>query len=155
MTRGSAPAVAVPLLVGVTVVLAAVIATTAFGLASVDNPGTHVVLEASVSADGEIVLVHERGPPIDVSTVDVRISIDGEPLAHQPPVPYLGGATGFRGLPTGPFNGAADPLWEPGEDARLTVAGSNDPDVVPGATVVVRVVRDDLPIAHVEVRVPG
>lgn len=84
-----------------------------------------------------------------MDSLAVRISVDGESLAHQPPVPFFS-ASGFRPGPTGPFNAAADPRWTVGETATLKLAGTNDPTIEPGATVTVRVFDGDTPVAALE-----
>lgn len=109
-----------------------------------------VVISASATVDtGWIVLVHESGPELDVREIEVRISIDGTRLKHQPPVPFPG-STGFWGAPVGPFNDATDPIWEVGELTAVRLASSNDPDLSRGATVRVEIYRDDLSIAAAE-----
>ncbi|EMA05982.1 hypothetical protein C438_09152 [Haloferax denitrificans ATCC 35960] len=139
------------LLVGLVVVVAAAVGAAAFDAAdSAPSPTRPTALSLSVSGD-TLSLVHEGGAPLDVDSLAVRISVDGAPLAHQPPVPFFS-ASGFRPGPTGPFNAAADSRWTVGETATLELAGTNDPDIVPGATVTVRVFDGDTPVATLEAR---
>lgn len=141
MSRALAPVVGAVLLVGITVLLAAVLAIAVTGYAP-SEPADPVVLEASADADtGQVRLEHVSGPPLDVRRVTLRVQIDDEPLAHQPPVPFFS-ATGFYSGPTGPFNPAADPAWTLGESASFAIAGTNDPTLTPGASVEVTVSRD-------------
>lgn len=88
-----------------------------------------------------IAVTYERGPTLDVSALRLRIDVDGEPLAFQPPLPFFA-ARGFRSGPTGPFNVAGDGAWSAGETGTLAVAGTNDPELEPGRTVTVRLYRD-------------
>ena len=151
MTRGVSPVVAAPLLVGVTVVLAAVVGMMAmeFGPPSHEEPR---VLSAHATADGRVELIHESGPAINLRRVSIVVRVDGEPLDHQPPVPFFS-ARGFYPGPTGAFNVATDPRWEPGERATFRVAGTNSPPLRGGATVSIRVVREETRIALVETTV--
>lgn len=150
MTRAVSSALGVLLLTALTLVLAAIAGVAVVSTAPPADVPEPIVLSASVDA-GErlIVLVHEGGPTIDVGEIEVRISVDGTPLEHQPPVPFPG-ATGFDGAPTGPFNVATDPDWELGERAGLRLAPSNDRGLSPGATVRVELYRGDLSIGAVE-----
>lgn len=95
----------------------------------------------SLSATGDrLAVTYERGPTLDAPTLRLRIAVDGEPLAFQPPLPFFA-ARGFRSGPTGPFNVAGDGVWSAGETATLAVAGTNDPELEPGRTVTVRLYR--------------
>lgn len=135
------------LLVGVTVLLVVVLTVAVTGFAPTE-PADPVAIEASAdAATGRVTLEHVSGPPLDVRRVTVRVEVDGEPLAHQPPVPFFS-ASGFYSGPTGPFNSAADPAWTLGETASFEIARSNDPSLVPGAEVVVTVERDGRLVAR-------
>ena len=153
MTRAISPVVAAPILVGVTVVLATVVGAVALEFTP-PEPADHRVLSANASTDGTIRVVHETGSEIDLQGASVVIAVDGEKLDHQPPVPFFS-ATGFHPGPTGTFNVATDSVLEPGDTASLRVAGTNDPDLVAGATVTIRVVEDGMQVAVVETTVGG
>lgn len=147
MPRATVPVLGAVLLVGVTVLLAVALSVMATGFAP-PEPGGNVVLEVSADgATGRVTLEHVAGPSLDVRAVTLRVEVGGEPLTHQPPVPFYA-ATGFNGFPTGPFNPAADPAWEAGETASFRVAGTNDPSIVPGLTLTVTVIREGLPVAR-------
>ncbi|MFB6354492.1 MAG: type IV pilin [Halobacteriales archaeon] len=140
MPRASVSLLGAVLLVGVTVLLAVVVtvAATAFVPA---EPADPVVLRVSAdAATGRVSLEHVSGPPVDVRQLTLEVTVDGEPLAHQPPVPFFA-AAGFYGGPTGPFNPAADPAWTVGETASFRVAGTNDPPLSAGASLTVTVTR--------------
>jgi hypothetical protein len=140
----------VVLVTAVTVVLAAVAGVAVVDTAPRPEPPDPVVIAASVDADtGRIVLVHESGPSLDVREIDVRISVGGRRLAHQPSVPFYS-ARGFASFPSGPFNPVADPRWELGERASLRITGENAARLSPGVAVRIELYRDDLPIATVE-----
>jgi len=151
VTRAVSAVVGVPLLVGVTVVLAAVVGVMALGFTP-PEASEPAVLSAEATADGRIVVSHRSGPAIDLTEASVVIEVDGEPLDHQPPAPFFS-ATGFAPGPTGAFNSAGDTVLEPGERAGLEVAGTNDPALAEGVTVQVRFVREETPIAAVETTV--
>ena len=95
----------------------------------------------SLAATGDTLTVtYERGPTLDVSALRLRITVDGDPLAFQPPLPFFA-ARGFRSGPTGPFNVAGDGAWSACETATLAVAETNDPELDSGRTVTVRLYR--------------
>ena len=154
MSRAVSSALGVLLVTALTLVLAAVAGVAVFATvppttaSSADVTGP-VVLSASADASTRyVVLVHESGPELDVRGLDVVVTVGGEPLTHQPPVPFFA-ASGFY-PPTGPFNVASDPRWGPGERASFGIAKSNDPDLRPGVAVRVELYRGDLPVAAVE-----
>lgn len=132
-SRATAAPVAVATLVLVTVSLGA--GVTWLGTAAPAEPPPRVALGLSVDGETDTVaLTHRAGDALDVRRLRLRITVDGDPLVHQPPVPFFA-ATGFESGPTGPFNRAADPRWDPGETAAIRIAGTNAPAVDPGAEV--------------------
>lgn len=140
MQRGLSPILGIVLLVAVTVSLSATVLVASPEIGTESQKMVHF----SVAADGdtgEIVLTHEGGDTVDATRLQVEIEIDGEPLAHQPPVPFFS-ATGFHSGPTGPFNHKSDPEWRAGETASLRVASTNDPQLVAGSRVTVRITSD-------------
>lgn len=143
MPRGYAP-VAVVLLLAVTVVAAAAVATAVPALPGDPPPQRGVAADAT--SDGRVAVTLLSGESIDIESATVRVAVGGEPLAHQPPVPFFA-ARGFHGGPTGPFNVAADPSWTVGETASLRVAGTNSPELRVGATLTVRVLVDGRVVA--------
>lgn len=148
MDRAISPVVSVVLLTACVVVLCGVVGTMVLAYEPLD-PASRVVVGATVDAErNEITLTLERGGPLDVRTLTLVIEVDDEPLAHQPPVPFVG-ASGFS-TPSGPFNAAADPRWERGETAVLPIAGTNGPLPEPGSRVTLRLFENELPIAVVE-----
>ncbi len=147
MSRAAVPVLGAVLLVGVTVLLAVALGAAAAGF-DPSSPAEPVVLEASADAvTGRVTLEHVMGPALDVRRIDLAVKVDGEPLAHQPPVPFFA-ATGFHGGPTGPFNPAADPGWTVGEVASFRVASTNHPALAPGAELTVTVTRDGRLVAR-------
>lgn len=148
--RATSPVVGVALLVLVTAMLAAAVGTAALGTVPAEPPPQAGL---SLSVEGDRLRVgHRAGDTLDMRDLEVRLAVNGTPLFHQPPVPFFA-ATGFEPGPTGPFNSASDPEWEVGEVATLTVAGTNRPDIEPGATVRVTVVSGGYLIAETEVTV--
>lgn len=143
--RAAAPAVAVVLLVAVAVVAAGALAA---GLPGPGDAPPRAVLEASAdAATDRVTLVHRGGDALAVEALAVRIAVDGEPLDHQPPVPFFS-ATGFAPGPAGPFNSGSDGEWTAGETAAVELAGTNEPLLEPGATVTVRVYSDGRKVAE-------
>ena len=153
MDRAVSPVVAVVLLLLITVVGTAGVASVAMGMDATQRAdGTDPTLAASaVAADQRITLVHRGGDALDLRNCSLVISIDGEPLAHQPPVPYFA-AEGFRGTPTGAFNVGGDPVLDPGERASLQLASTNSPQLAAGDRVTVRIRRQGRLVASIGVR---
>ena len=144
--RANASVVGVVLLV-----LAAVTLTGMVGvaLAEVELPAgsPNAVLDLSADAETDrIELTHRAGDDLDVRTLDLRVSVDDEPLAHQPPVPFFS-AYGFESGPTGAFNPAADPDLTRGETASFALASTNDPTISPGSEVEVEIYVNDRRVA--------
>ncbi|MFC6716888.1 type IV pilin [Natrialbaceae archaeon GCM10025810] len=147
--RGVNPALGVTLLIGITVGLAAVVAVGASSFVLAD-PVPTAAFDLEVDADrSEVVLEHVSGDPIDVEDLEVAVEIDGERLARQPPVPYVG-ASGFEDSPGGPFNPSGGTTWRAGERASFRLASTNDPSLDPGDEVSVTLVVDGATIATLE-----
>lgn len=144
-SRGTAPVVAVALLTLTAVVAAAAVGSAAMAAAPKEAGGFgHVTLAASANASAQrVALTHRSGPALAVRELRVVVRIDGEPLAHQPPVPFFA-ARGFRAGPTGPFNPAGTTTWRAGSTATLRLASTNEPRLTPGATVRVELYRAEL-----------
>lgn len=133
MARAYAPVAAV-LLVAVTVVVAA--GVFAFVPSLPGEPPDRRGVAAEATGDGTVALTLLSGPPVAPSSLDVRVEVDGRPLARQPPVPFFS-ARGFYSGPTGAFNAASDDVWTVGETVTFRVAATNEP--VPAAGDAVRV----------------
>jgi FlaG/FlaF family flagellin (archaellin) len=135
------------LLLALTVVIAAVAAGAV--LAVGDTPdGSPPRASLSLAVDGgTLSLTHHGGDTLVVDRLRLVVRVDGEPLVHQPPVPFFS-ARGFHAGPTGPFNSATDSEWTAGETATLRVAGTNRPQVATGGVVTVTVFVDDARVAE-------
>jgi len=148
MSRGLSPVVSVCCLVVVTVGLAAVVGA-AVPMPTVSEPDA-VAFAAEADPGGEIRLTHRGGDAIDPADLSLRIEIEGEPLAEQPPVPFFS-AAGFEPGPTGAFNSATGGRWRAGETATLRVASTNAPAIEAGDTVTIAVFVDEQRVATLEV----
>lgn len=151
MSRASIPTIGVLVLTLITVVLAAAVGVTAIETKP-PTAQTPTSVSATATSDGRITLVLTAGPALDVDNLAFRITIDGVPLEHQPPIPFFA-AQGFQAGPTGPFNSAAVQSWTLGEPASFQLAGTNSPSLYPGASVKIRIHRDNLTIAMIETTV--
>lgn len=146
------PVLASVLLVGITVVGAGVFGTLAFGqVAALDDPAPQAAFSLSATGD-RISLVHERGDAVAVGPLRVEVTVDGEPLSHQPPVPFFA-AKGFHGGPSGPFNPSESGEWTAGETASLQVAGTNSPGLEPDAELRVGLFHGETRIASLTTQV--
>jgi len=149
--RAVSPVLGVVCLLVVTAVLAGAVGTAALGTTlPTDRPTAVVDLRVDAQAD-RLALVHRAGEALDVRALSVRVRIDGEPLARQPPVPFFA-ARGFVSGPTGPFNAAADHRWSVGERASLRIAGTNEPTIASGERVAVELVVDGAVVAEASAR---
>lgn len=150
--RAVSPVLAVVLLVGLTVIVAALVGTLVFGqAAALDGPAPRASFSIDAAGD-RISIVHEGGDPVTVGPLRVEVTVDGEPLAHQPPVPFFA-AVGFEGGPTGPFNPSSDGNWTAGERASFRIAGTNAPELEPGAELTVDLFHGETRIASLTTRV--
>lgn len=137
-------------IIAVTVVLAGV-----FGAMMLSHspesatPRTALVLTTD-STTQTITLTHKSGTDLDPETLRLKIAVDGEPIAHQPPIPFFA-ATGFIGGPIGPFNSAYEGNWTAGQSASLRLASTNS-QFRPGTVVSIRLYTDDQLIASLETR---
>ncbi|ELY65461.1 type IV pilin N-terminal domain-containing protein [Natronococcus jeotgali] len=147
--RGIAPVLGVVLLIAVAVALATVVAVATGGLSPGPARGPVAFDLAADGDEGTITLEHVAGDPVEVDELSVTIAVDGEPLAHQPPVPFAG-ATGFDQAPSGPFNSASDSTWTAGERATLSVAGTNEPTIGSGDAVSVTLAVGGRQVAALE-----
>jgi FlaG/FlaF family flagellin (archaellin) len=148
MDRGVSSAVAVAALLAVTVAAGAAVG----GVVSTEAVGPVPMARLSLSVDAgadRIALTHDNGETLSVEDLTISVRVAGEPLAHQPPVPFFA-ATGFVSGPTGPFNSAADPNWTAGERATVRLASTNSPTIDPGDHVSVTVRTAAGTVAHLE-----
>ncbi len=134
------------LLLAITVVLAGGVVTAALDAPAEPAPTTSLSLSAT---DDRVTVTHRGGDALDANDLRVRVRVDGDPLARQPPVPFFS-AAGFRPGPTGAFNAASDDTWRVGGTASFRVAGTNDPVLEPGRTVTVDITVDGRPVATLE-----
>jgi len=149
VTRALSPVVGTVLLLAITVVLAGTVGLVVFEDAPAEPaPRATFSLDADATAD-RIVLTHEGGDALSTTDLTVRVRVDGQPLDHQPPVPFFA-SKGFHGGPTGPFNAATDPEWSAGEDAGFELASTNDPLLEQGSTVEVTISSEGAVIVAVE-----
>ncbi|WP_224448002.1 type IV pilin [Haloprofundus salilacus] len=148
-SRASVPAVGIVLLLFVSIGLAASVGAVALDHAQMSSDGARAVLSLTVS-DDTLRFVHRGGETLDVRRLDLRVSVDGAPLAEQPALPFFS-EWGFRPGPTGPFNSAADARWSAGETASFAVADTNDPDLTAGSSVTVDIRYDGRPLATLSV----
>lgn len=151
MDRATAPVVAVALLVAVTVVAASVVGTAALAIGTPTEPA-QVAVSLSVDATTDrFRLTHRGGDTLDVTRIALSVTVDGDPLAEQPPVPFFATA-GYRSGPTGPFNSRSDPRWRAGERGSFRLASTNAPAVRAGDTVTVTIRRDERVVSRARAR---
>lgn len=147
--RGLAPVIGVIALVAVTVILAGTVWMFTAAMVPIGTLPT-AVFEGSILVEHrEITLRHVRGDELQMEAVDLVVHVEGEPLAHQPPVPFFA-ATGFDSGPTGPFNPAATNIWSAGEVGTFRLASTNDPIPSFHDSVTVRIDYEGEPIATTE-----
>jgi FlaG/FlaF family flagellin (archaellin) len=146
--RATSPVLGIVLLLVVTAALAGTVASVAFE-ATPPSDAPRAAIDLRVDADANrLTFVHRGGEPIDVRDLSLRVRVDGTALDAQPPVPFFS-ARGFEPGPTGPFNSATDHEWSAGETARVQLAGTNDPLISEGSTVVVEFAVEGAIVAEV------
>ncbi|MEF8886251.1 MAG: type IV pilin [Haloarculaceae archaeon] len=144
---------AVSSVVGTVVLLGVVVvgATAVFAAVPADEPATVPTARLSLTAEAgpdRVALTHEGGNTLSAASLDVTVRVDGDPVTHQPPVPFFA-ATGFESGPTGPFNSAHRGQWRAGETAALRLASTNT-QLDPGDSVSVTVRTDAGVVARLE-----
>ncbi|MEF8908287.1 MAG: type IV pilin [Haloarculaceae archaeon] len=144
---------AVSSVVGTVVLLGVVVvgATAVFAAVPADEPATVPTARLSLTAEAgpdRVALTHEGGDTLSAASLDVTVRVDGDPVTHQPPVPFFA-ATGFESGPTGPFNSAHRGQWRAGETAALRLASTNT-QLDPGDSVSVTVRTDAGVVARLE-----
>ena len=149
--RASVPVVGTVLLIALTVFVALVMTSTLLGVGSTAEPTPTAAIDLEVDGN-TLTMSHDHGDPLNVTAISIRITVDGEPLDEQPPVPFFA-ASGFESGPTGPFNAASDNEWQVGRTASLTVADTNQPTLESGSTVSVKITTDDGAVIQTETTV--
>lgn len=149
--RGTIPVIGTVLLIALTVVVALILGTALLGGGSTAEPTPTAAIELSVDGN-TLTFSHDHGEPLNVTAISIQITVDGEPLDDQPPVPFFA-ASGFESGPTGPFNTASDNEWRVGQTASLTVADTNQPTLDSGSTVSVRITTDEGTVIRTETTV--
>ena len=151
MDRAVAPVIGVALLLAITALAASAVGTAALMLDTPDEP-TSAAVTLSVDADTDrFTFTHRGGDTLDVSRFSLSVTVDGTPLAEQPPVPFFA-ATGFVSGPTGPFNSGGDTRWRAGETAGFRVASTNSPTIDEGDQLTVRIVQTEQTVVVVRSR---
>ncbi|WP_372479658.1 type IV pilin [Halomicrobium sp. HM KBTZ05] len=148
MDRATSPVVGVALLLALTVLAATAVGTAAVAL---DAPTPAPTASFSLTADAAtdtLVLTHRGGDTVSVERLRLVVTVGGDELDAQPPVPFFA-AEGFRGGPTGPFNSADGGTWRAGERGSFRLASTNAPLPEAGDTVVVRLLAGDTTVGIV------
>jgi flagellin-like protein len=148
--RAVSPVIGVVLLIAVTLVAAAVLGVTVFGIAQTDPPPQATFTLDADSATQTITLTHRGGTALDPESLRLRVSVDGEPIAHQPPIPFFA-SEGFMSGPTGPFNSADEGKWITGQSASVQLASTNT-QFHAGSLISVRLYVDDTLLIVLETR---
>jgi flagellin-like protein len=127
MPRAVSPLVGVVLLVGITVLGSALLVGSIETRPPGEVPRASLAVSVDSSAD-RISVSHRGGDELDVSRLTVHISVEGQQLQHQPPVPFFG-ADGFVSGPEGAFNSASPDSFRAGETTTIRVADTNNPEI--------------------------
>jgi FlaG/FlaF family flagellin (archaellin) len=147
--RATSPVLGIVLLLVVTAALAGTVGSLAFETTP-PSDAPRAALDLRVDADANrLTFVHRGGDVLDAAELSIRVRVDGTALDFQPPVPFFS-TQGFEPGPTGPFNSATDPRWGAGETASFQLAGTNEPLISAGSTVVVTFSVNGNVVAEVE-----
>lgn len=147
--RAVSPVVATVLLIVITLVAAGTVGLTVFDV-SLDEPTRATFTANADSTTQTITLTHRGGAALDPSSLRLRVAVDGEPIAHQPPVPFFA-AKGFMSGPTGPFNSAYTGQWVGGQSASVRLASTNT-QLQAGAVLSIQLYTGDQALATLEIR---
>lgn len=139
--RAVTPVVGIALLLVVTAVLAGTLVLAVDRAPSEPPPSAAFDATADAGTD-RIAVTHLSGDAVDTRSVEIEVTVDGTPLARQPPVPFFA-ADGFRSGPTGPFNPAGGTTWRAGTTASFRLATTNAPRIDPGDRIRIRVYAGD------------
>ncbi|KAB7512562.1 type IV pilin [Halosegnis rubeus] len=134
-TRAVAPALGAICLLAVTLFTSLGVGATAIAFSPAE-PTPQATVDLAAAADGSVTLTHAGGDRLRTDELSVHIAVDGEPVRHQPAIPFVG-SRGYVGSPSGVFNSAGDGNWTAGERASLRLATSNAPALSAGSTVTV------------------
>jgi FlaG/FlaF family flagellin (archaellin) len=146
VTRATAPVVGVVLLVAIAVACAGAVTAT-LSVAPGEPPPTASFEVRADSAIDRITVTHLGGDAVSPEALSVFVTVDGQSLTHQPPVPFFA-ATGFRAGPTGPFNAATSGDWRAGQTGSVRLAATNAPGIEPGDRVRVTLSTDRATLAR-------
>lgn len=148
--RAVSPVIGVVLLIAVTVIAAVALGVTVFGITRTEPPPQATFTLSADSATQTITLTHRGGAAIDPASLRLRIAVDGEPIAHQPPIPFFA-SEGFMSGPTGPFNSEDEGEWITGQSASVQLASTNT-RFQAGSVISVRLYVDDKLLITLETR---
>lgn len=148
--RGVSTPVGIVVLVAITVVLAGVFGAILLSWSPESETPQAAIALTTDSTTQMITLTHRSGAELDPESLRLQIAVNGEPIAHQPPIPFFA-ATGFLGGPTGPFNSAYEGNWTAGQSGSLRLASTNT-QFRPGSVVSVRLYTDDQLVVSLETR---
>lgn len=139
--RAVSSVIGIVLLIAVTVIAAALLGATVFGIAQNDPPPQATFTLTAHSSTQTITLTHRGGTALDPESLQLRIAVNGEPIVHQPPIPFFA-SEGFMSGPTGPFNSADEGKWIAGQSASVQLASTNT-QFRAGSVITVRLYVDD------------
>lgn len=140
MARGVSSVIGVTLLTLVTVILAVSVGVIATADSPEPTPSARFSSEVS-AAEQRISIHHDGGDSIPMAAIDLRIAVEGEPLAHQPPIPFFA-TEGYVSGPSGPINPAGSDEWTAGKTASLRLAKTNEPHIEAGAAVTITIATE-------------
>lgn len=148
VTRATSSVVGVVLLVALTIAGVAAVSAAFPDAPAEPAPVVDFRLAADATEDS-ITITHVAGDDLDVADLRLDVSVDGEALVHQPPVPFFA-ARGYVSGPTGPLNHAGGTTWRAGQSGTLRIATTNAPRPDPGDRVSVTVAADRAVVADLD-----
>ena len=141
--------VAVVLVVACTIGLSVGVVALSGSIGSPSAPPQVILTGAADTSTGVITIAHDGGEELDVDSLALVVTIDGDELVHQPPVPFFS-SDGFAPGPTGAFNVASDRTLTAGETASFELAASNEPQLESNSVVRIRVIYEDAMLLTIE-----
>ncbi len=150
--RGQSSVLGVVLCLAIVLVLVSIVAGTllAFEPAAPTEASVHITATVD-STEQTIALTHHSGRPLEPERLGLRISVNGVPIDHQPPIPFFA-AKGFASGPTGPFNAAFRGRWHAGTTATIGLASTNT-RIRPGDQVTIRLFDNERIVERIRISV--
>ncbi|WP_330630771.1 type IV pilin N-terminal domain-containing protein [Halocatena halophila] len=150
--RGQSSVLGVILCLATVLVLVSIASIAFLAYEPTTPTGSSVAIVATIDpTEQTIALTHHSGRPLEPERLRLRISVNGVPIDHQPPIPFFA-AKGFVSGPTGPFNAAYRGRWHAGTTATIGLASTNT-RIRAGDQITIRLFEDEVIVERIKISV--